>query len=242
MSLPVIAITNVSTVLTDQQVQDVMPAMQHQVLADFKGYWNMECELMFLPRSNAMIEGWWQIVIVDNPDLAGALGYHDLSAVGTPLGKVFAKLLLDHGQSWTSTFSHELLEMLADPLIDTLKQAVDNRLYALEVCDPVEADELGYKIDGVLVSDFITPRWFQPFVHGDRYSFRQNVSRPLEIAPGGYMSVWDPNQGWIQTESHGSSQGAVRLLTQNGVIPVGSRRQRRTVNFTNRVTSRAQQP
>jgi hypothetical protein len=162
MSLPVIAITNVSTCLSDGQVEAAIPALQRQVSLDFKAYWEVDCELTFLPSEEPLTEGWWQISVTDNPDQAGALGYHELSSRGTPLGKVFAALDLQSGGSWTVTLSHELLEMLADPWINWCAQGSDAKIYALEVCDAVEADELGYKIDEVLVSDFITPSWLEP--------------------------------------------------------------------------------
>jgi len=62
--------------------------------------------------------------------------------------------------------SHELLEMLADPWINWCATGNDSKIYALEVCDAVEADDLGYDIDGVRVSDFVTPAWFEPHVRG----------------------------------------------------------------------------
>src|SRR5579872_2857747 len=154
MSLPVIAVTNASTCLTDEQVGAALPALQRQVSADFKAYWEVDCQLVFLPRSEALTAGWWQISVTDNPDQAGALGYHELTSRGTPLGKVFAGLDLRSGASWTVTLSHELLEMLADPWINWCAQGDDGKVYALEVCDAAEADALAYRIDGELVSDF----------------------------------------------------------------------------------------
>src|ERR1700686_5201628 len=115
MTLPVIAITNASTSLTDIQVSAAIPALQQQVGLDFKAYWDLDCQLEFLSKDEPLAEGWWQISVTDNPDQAGALGYHELSSRGTPLGKVFAGLDLESGGSWTVTLSHELLEMLADP-------------------------------------------------------------------------------------------------------------------------------
>jgi len=50
MPLPVIAITNASTVLSDAQVEAVLPALQKQVSNDFKTYWELDCTLQFLPR------------------------------------------------------------------------------------------------------------------------------------------------------------------------------------------------
>jgi hypothetical protein len=216
MPIPVIAITNVSTSLTDAQVEAVLPALQKQVSEDFKAYWEQDCILSFLSKDQQLTAGWWQIVITDNPDQAGALGYHELTSQGTPLGKVFAKLDLQSGSSWTVTLSHELLEMLADPWINWCAMGSDRKIYALEVCDAVEADELGYQIDGVQVSDFITPAWFEPTC-SDRMDFKKHVSKELELARGGYISILDPT-GWTQIDARGDSGPRM--------VP-GSRRQRR---------------
>ena len=221
MALPVIAICNQSNVLSDAQVQAVIPALQRQVSIDFKGYWDLDAELVFQARTEPLTKGWWQIVIVDNPEIAGALGFHELSSQGTPLGKVFAKLDLDHGLSWTVTLSHELLEMLADPWINWMAQGEDGQIYALEVSDAVEADELGYLIDGVLVSDFVTPGWFEQ-TENDRVDFKQRIKNRLELAPGGYISILDPDKGWIQIT-------AQKATAETVPPPVGSRRQRRTM-------------
>jgi hypothetical protein len=61
------------------------------------------------------------------------------------------------------------------------------RLYAYEVCDAVEADDLGYELDGVTVSDFVLPGWFEPIhvADGERFAFKSNVSAPFELLPGG---------------------------------------------------------
>ena len=217
MPLPIIAITNASTCLTDAQVKAVLPALQKQVSNDFKAYWEQDCTLAFLPKDQPLAQGWWQIAVADTPDQAGALGYHELTSTGTPLGKVFAKLDLTIGSSWTVTLSHELLEMLADPWINWCAIGNDNTIYALEVCDAVEADELGYKIDEVLVSDFVTPAWFEP-TQADRLDFNQHLTKELELARGGYISIYDPSSGWTQVDAHGEAGPR---------ITPGSRRQRR---------------
>ncbi len=146
-----------------------------------------------------------------------ALGYHELTSHGTPLGKVFAKLDLQSGSSWTVTLSHELLEILADPWINWCAMGSDSKIYALEVCDAVEADELGYAIDGVLVSDFITLAWYEP-ISADRLDFKKHVSKELELVRGGYISVFDLTRGWTQINARGD--GGPRMVH-------GSRRQRR---------------
>jgi hypothetical protein len=222
MTLPVIAITNQSTVLSDDQVDAALTALQKQVTDDFRPYWGPDCTLRFLPKEEPLTKGWWQIVVLDDPDMAGALGYHELSSVGTPLGKIFAKLDMQSGSVWTVTLSHELLEMLGDPDIDTVKQCADGNFYALEVCDAVEADNLGYEIDGVLLSDFVTPQWFNEQVECERYSFKEHVSKPLELAPGGYISVFK-NGEWSQLTAQSIGENA----NPAALVKPGSRRFRR---------------
>ena len=219
MPIPIIAITNASTCLTDAQVEAVLPALQKQASNDFQPYWDVNCTLTFLKGDQRLPLGWWQIAMLDNPDQAGVLGYHELSSQNTPLGKVFAKLDLDSGSSWTVTLSHELLEMLADPWINWCVSGSDDKIYALEVADAVEADKLGYEIDGVLVSDFVTPAWFGPAA-ADRVDFKQHISRELELASGGYISVLDPRKGWVQITAEGEG---------GPTAPQGSRRSRRNL-------------
>ena len=219
MSVPVIALTNASTCLSDAQVEAVVPSLQRQVSLDFRAYWDIDCALTFLSKGQPLTAGWWQIVLTDDPDQAGALGYHEMTIHGTPLGKVFARLDVESGSSWTVTLSHELLEMLADPWINWCAQGSDGRIYALEVCDAVESDSLGYKIDGVLVSDFITPSWFEP-TQADRIDFKKRVSKPMELGLGGYVSVLDPASRWTQITAKGEG---------GPPAPPGSRRHRRSI-------------
>jgi len=71
----------------------------------------------------------------------------------------------------------------------------------------------------VLVSDFITPSWFEP-TETDRIDFKKRVSKPMELAPGGYVSVLDPASGWTQITAEGAG---------GPPAPAGSRRDRRTI-------------
>jgi len=226
MSLPVIGIRNRSTVLTDDQVAAVIPALQKQVSNEFYGYWGKNCMLTMLSKDEELVLGWWEMVILDDPDLAGALGYHELNVNGGPLGKVFAGLDIRVGASWTNTFSHELLEILVDPWCNECMQGNDQKIYALEVADPVESDADGYLIEGVLVSDFITPSWYQ-ITSADRLDFKQRLKQRFEISQGGYISIWD---GHMWTERNAQTLNAPPLLrTQLPKPPMGSRRQRRNV-------------
>ncbi len=139
-----VAIVNGSSVVQDADVQDSVAALQIQVSRDFAPIWGRDAQLAFSPRNTPVPGGTWELLIADNSDQAGDLGYHELTVNGDPLGKVFAQDDIANGNSWTVTASHELLEMLADPWIN---QCVQNnkpdgsiRFYALEICDACEDD------------------------------------------------------------------------------------------------------
>src|SRR6266852_514158 len=112
-----VAVINQSQSLTDDQVSQAVPALQAQVSNDFAPAWGIDADVTFVPGSQPA-PGSWALVIFDNSDQPGALGYHDLTVEGLPLGKVFAGTDIQYGLQWTITASHELLEMLADADID----------------------------------------------------------------------------------------------------------------------------
>jgi hypothetical protein len=234
---PVI-VKNLSTVVGDADVRAALPAFQTQVSRDFcTSGWGIDANLTFLPKGKTTPAGAWLLAIFDDADQAGALGYHDLTKAGQPLGKVFARTTInDHGL-WTVTFTHELLEMLADPNINLCafdEQA--RRLYAYEVCDAVEGDALGYDINGVTVSDFVLPGWFEPMHVGknERFAFKSKVSRPFQLLPGGYIGYYDlDGGGWQQLTARASKDARSMRAQDEGPTPyaaraqVGSRRERR---------------
>src|ERR1700676_2293274 len=96
-----IRITNDSTVLTDLQVQTCMAALQAQVHEDFfPSPWGVDAELTFMPKGQSPMPGQWQLVFADDSDQAGALGYHETTFNGDPIGYCFAKTSMDDDTSW----------------------------------------------------------------------------------------------------------------------------------------------
>ena len=58
----------------------------------------------------------------------------------------------------------------------------------MEVSDPCEASEFAYSVNGILVSDFYTPKYFDPVAApGVRYSFTGSLTGPLQMLRGGYL-------------------------------------------------------
>lgn len=226
-----ITIKNFSTVCSDAEVRAWVAALCVQVSRDFSPAWGIDARLRFAATTEKLLPNEWLLGIYDDADQAGALGYHDVQANGTPLGKVFAKTTLEDGGLVSVTTSHELLEMLVDPEINgcSLDEAL-GRIWATEVCDAVEADGLGYPINGVLVSDFVLPNFFTRNATGAPLSFGGHVTRPFSLAPGGYLSYLDLGNeaaGWQQifadaanpAKRAGTSRGSVRhsLLERKGI-------------------------
>lgn len=195
-----IAITRETSLLTDGDVDTAITALQAQLDHHFRPTWGHTAHLYAgAPQHPAD----WQIALLDDSDQAGALGYHDLTSAGKPLAKVFVATDRQYGLNWTVTLSHELLEMVGDPWLNTTAQVGSSTFYAYEACDAVEADELGYKIGTVQVSDFVLPRWFSHDEDGHFVDWCGHLQHPLELAPGGYIGVWTPSAGWHQKTADG---------------------------------------
>src|SRR4051794_36712884 len=131
----------------------------------------------------------WQFVYFDNADVAGALGYHDLTKDGQPVSKVFVKTTLADNQIVSVTACHELFEMVIDPVANLWAEAGDGTEYAYEMSDPVEEDT--FKVDGIEMSNFVHPSWFESFKHppGTKFDHLGLLTKPFSMTKGGYTIV-----------------------------------------------------
>jgi hypothetical protein len=228
-----VSIINESKLTAPAEVQTAVAALQRQVSEHFAPAWGIDAALSFVaPRAKPLAGSWW-LVILDDSDQAGALGYHDLTDEAMPLGKVFVKTAQDAGVKWTITASHELLELLADPAINLTVCATENNnlvLYAYEICDPCQADEFGYAIDGVAVSDFLFPSWFETFHRSGAVplDYCGRITSPFALLPGGYANVLDtgnPAGSWTEKKAPAAMIAGARFA-ERPAVP-GSRRERR---------------
>lgn len=237
--LHLICLVNESTVTTDDELAEIAPAIQHQINHDFREPWGTNAEVKAIPTGAQAPDGAWLVVVADDTEVAEALGYHDLTPDFQPVALIGAKLDKEFGANLSVTISHEVLEMLGDPLINQLVEDPDaGRLYAFENCDAVEADELGYEIGGVLVSDFVLPGYFDPNHRGrgERVDFVGQLTEPFAIAKGGYLSYRNVGESeWRQVTADAdlSEAEAKQQLGDRGQgerapgYPQGSRRERR---------------
>jgi hypothetical protein len=131
----------------------------------------------------------WRFMYFDDADVAGALGYHDLTDQGQPLTKVFVKTALANKELVSVTASHELFEMVIDPIANLWAEAKDGTEYAYEMSDPVEEDT--FLVDGIRMSNFVHPSWFEPFDHppGTKFDHLGLLKKPFTMTKGGYMII-----------------------------------------------------
>ena len=126
----------------------------------------------------------WRFVYLDNADTASALGYHDITKDGQPVSKVFVETTLKANEVVSVTACHELFEMVIDPVANLWAQAGDGTEYAYEMCDPVEEDT--FVVDGLKMSNFVHPAWFEPFKHPPKTKFDHLglLTKPFSMTKG----------------------------------------------------------
>jgi len=167
-------------------------AIQKQIIRDFKPIWNIDATFNAFGSLNDVPLGYWAVVIKDSIPFPGAGGIHLNAQNGQPFA------LIRYSENWSLTVAHEVLEMLADPFgrriiaAQSVKQGQGRVEYLVEVCDPCEAPAYAYTVNGVLVSDFYTPQFFDPVTSSVRYSFTGAIKRPLQVLEGGYLSWREP--------------------------------------------------
>lgn len=207
-----IALVSQTNRIEIDELMNVAASLQKQITRDFIPIWKKKALISAFPNGR-ILPGYWPIFIRDDINEPGAAGFHtDRNQ------QPFA--MVQYSPSWSLTTSHEMLEMLADPYGNKLKLArsiMPNQgkvQYLVEICDPSEDDQFAYDIQGVQVSDFYTPNYFDKLkIAGQRYSFTGAITEPLQILPGGYLSWNDPTTGdWWQATFFGAKLKFTKLL------------------------------
>lgn len=177
-------------------------ALQQQVDNDLAPAWGVRADISVLAAGDSLPEGTWALKIVDS--LPGAGGVH-LDDNGQPYAAAVT------GPELSIAISHELLEMLVDPFGNRFTPAADidpaggrqQVFYLVEVGDPCEVSS--YEIDGVQVSDFILPSFYDPNATGpvDHLGVLAGPL-PQRVPNGCYISWIDPRDWrWHQQQPDG---------------------------------------
>lgn len=203
MSLMQVGLVDTTGEIKPDLLQATAAALNIQVNRDLSPFWNVKASVRYLPTSSRIPAGVWPVFLVKSLP-PGEGGFH-MDKHNQPYSKVIANAKSDE---WTIDASHEAIEMLVDPYGNRLQNStsmeIKNRkiqdgvgefAYLVEACDPCEADEYTYSIQGIAVSDFITPHFYDPVqTPGTRYSFTGAIKAPRQVLPGGYIS-------WVNQET-----------------------------------------
>lgn len=177
----------------------VAKALDHQIRYHVqKAYRYTASPVKWLDDKSQLTERDWPIYIFKDPDVAGALGYHDVDPdTGMPYGRVFSSVCRRAGVSISSVLSHEVIEAFVDPYANDWSDQ-GSRSIAHEACDPVQNSS--YTIYDVEVSNFVTRAWFDPshtIIQGEpglsgphgRVDYLGHLTAPFQLEGGGYLIV-----------------------------------------------------
>ena len=193
-------------------------ALQKQVTRDFGPIWGIQADVSAFAKLEDMPLDYWPIIIKDDIGNPNAAGYHE-DQHGQPFS------LVQFSEGWHLTASHELLEMLGDPfgrrmVAGQSPVATQGRVkFLVEVCDPCEADEFAYTVNGIKVSDFYTPHYLDPTTSsGVRYSYTGSIREPRQVLKDGYLSWYDPaSRKWWQRTWFGGAKPTDKALEKFNV-------------------------
>lgn len=197
MTVTQVGLVDMTSQIDPDLVHAAAVALNLQVTRDLPQFWPITATVMYLPNPKKVPAGVWPVQLVKTlpPDEGG---FHS-DKHKQPYSKVIAS---KDDPTWTIDTSHEILEMLVDPYGNRMQSSVAIEVvggkikdgvgqfnYLVEACDPCEANQYAYTINGIAVSDFITPHFYDPLqTAGTRYSFTGALKAPRQILPGGYIS------------------------------------------------------
>jgi hypothetical protein len=201
MSVIQIGLVDKTRKLDPDLVHAAAVALNLQVTRDLPQFWPVTATVMYLPNPRKIPVGVWPVQLVKSLP-PGEGGFH-ADKHKQPYSKVIAS---PTDNTWTIDASHEILEMLVDPWGSRLQSSVAIEIvhgkikdgtgqfgYLVEACDPCEDNSFAYTINGIAVSDFITPHFYDPVTTaGTRYSFCGHIKAPRKILHGGYISFVNP--------------------------------------------------
>jgi hypothetical protein len=224
----IIAVTNESTVATDAQLDLIARACQYQLRYHLCPQWGLSTpSVVAIPKGSMPPSTDVILHVKDTSDQPGALGYHDDDTIVEAFA--FAKTDQQYGADLGVTISHEIVELVVDRwCLAAMQNPNTGYFYALEVGDPVEADNDGYSVTikdalgathSLRVSNFILPAWYLSGSAGP-YDHVHLLSKPWQVRPGGYVSIWKGQGQWTQYQAKKTADAALLAAQTDGSLVV----------------------
>jgi hypothetical protein len=209
MTVIQVGLTDRTREIDPRLVQEAAAALNIQVMRDLAQYWDVKATVRYLPDPMVIPAELWPVYLVE--ELPEMLWGAHLDNKKQPYALVET---VPGSNDWTIEASHEIIEMLVDPSGNRRQTSLaveitpDKKIrdksgqfeYLVEACDPCQGSRYAYGIQGIAVSDFITPHFYdRELTSGTRYSFGRHISAPRQVLPGGYISFVDPQiEQWQQ--------------------------------------------
>lgn len=240
--------------ITDARLQEVIRAVNRQIAEDFVPAWSMPARLRLEGHSMSAADTETSTdmrgdailyLLTSVADQDGTLGFHEKNSAGIPYGFVYTEISEQLGEPWSVTFSHEALELIADPEANLLVMGPEPEhpettvFHWFEMCDAVQAQQ--YEIDGVTVSNFVLPLYYTGTPDEDEPGARNNfLGTPLTsfgIAAGGYIGFYDPAIN-DHRQVFGPDEAKGRRRSEIKSSATETRRALRYKNYKTRTTGR----
>jgi hypothetical protein len=161
-------------------MRQVDRAVQHQVNHELRRLWHTRPVRFDVPSTRMGPPSAWQVDVL--PTAIVRYGFFN-RANGFHLNDspTYIQIAgLSKTIPMSVILSHEVIEALIDPTGTKMTHGV-----LTEVCDAVE--QPGYRVDGVGVSNFVTPAWFGKSGVSDSFDFEGLLTHPLSTTLGGFM-------------------------------------------------------
>ncbi len=210
---PTIALISHSSIVPQAELSDYVGPYQAYVSQLLKRIYGLDAQIVAAPDGRKPSHA-WAMYFADELNQPGAAGYHSDSH-HQPAAYIDAR------EEPLFTGSHELAEMLADPAGNSLYAAPSpdpadkGKLVQIldELCDPCEDTSYGVQVEGVSLSDFITPS----FGNGSAgpYDAADKLKAAREVAINGYIS-WIDDHVWKQATNFTGEGFKVRVLGPAG--------------------------
>jgi hypothetical protein len=237
--MPLIAVINQSTLVTNAEVELMCQATQLQMERMVAPAWQVQSPTITFYPDQKDVPGYaWIFSIIDNDDsVPGALGYHTLNTNGQVQAFIMAQPVLQssppgvvlfdpsnpNNYSVSGCFSHEAIEALMDRFCDVYFVNGET-MYAYEMCDPCEDRNIVINVNGqsVFVSDFIFPAWGNPNNITGPFDACKALSKPFTLTSGGYY-VTGTSPSSLQ-QVFGDTMPAFRRQMKQSQFSRGARR------------------
>lgn len=198
-----INIMDQSGVVGGSELQDIVAALQKQIAldSDFARQWKTPRIKLNIVK-NKRDPNIPVVYIRKNLRVPDAVGYHESDPEnGVPIAFVSTKRAKREVEGLSGVLSHEILEMIVDPFERRINVG-QNRSAIIEVGDPI--NEHTYRIDGLGVSNFVFPSWYDP--KGKKPFDKLGIlSKPLTISEQGYWSFFK-NGNWFEVSEKGTKK------------------------------------